>query len=185
MKVIGVTGLPGSGKGFLFDKAQENGAIVVNMGDRIREVAAERGTDVGITARKLREEQGQYVVAKLTINKINELLEKGLTTKVKAIPDGIPDMSFWQQRYYYYSQFDKGIQMDEECWWSVTPEIIAEYIAKLCPKDSVIVEGFAGSGGNVIQFSNFCKKVYAIDINNDRLNICKNNYLYLLIQTLL
>ena len=88
MKVIGVTGLPGSGKGFLFDKAQENGAIVVNMGDRIREVAAERGTDVGITARKLREEQGQYVVAKLTINKINELIEKNKEATTILI-DGI------------------------------------------------------------------------------------------------
>ena len=88
MKVIGVTGLPGSGKGFLFDIAEENGAIVVNMGDRIREVAAERGADVGTTARKLREEQGQYVVAKLTIKKINELIEENKDADTILI-DGI------------------------------------------------------------------------------------------------
>lgn len=88
MKVIGVTGLPGSGKGFLFDIAKENGAIVVNMGDRIREVAAERGADVGTTARKLREEQGQYVVAKLTIKKINELIEENKDADTILI-DGI------------------------------------------------------------------------------------------------
>ncbi|MCQ2977578.1 MAG: flagellar hook-basal body complex protein FliE [archaeon] len=88
MKVIGVTGLPGSGKGLIFDKAQEKGAIVVNMGDRIREVAAERGADVGVTARKLREEQGQYIVAKLTIKKIQELLEEKTDAKIILI-DGI------------------------------------------------------------------------------------------------
>lgn len=88
MKVIGVTGLPGSGKGLVFNKAQERGAIVVNMGDRIREVAAERGAEVGITARKLREEQGQYVVAKLTIKKIFELLESNVESKTVLI-DGI------------------------------------------------------------------------------------------------
>lgn len=26
----------------------------------------------------------------------------------------IPEMSFWNQRYYYYSRFDEGIQMDFE-----------------------------------------------------------------------
>lgn len=88
MKVIGVTGLPGSGKGFMFDKAQKNGAIVVNMGDRIREIATQRGTEVGITARKLREEEGQYVVAKLTIKKINELKENNKEAKTVLI-DGI------------------------------------------------------------------------------------------------
>jgi len=76
MKVIGVVGLPGSGKSLFFDMAQEKGAIVANMGDIIREKAAERGEDTGTTARKLREEQGQYIVAKLTILKIKEFLEK-------------------------------------------------------------------------------------------------------------
>ena len=50
-------------------------------------------------------------------------------------------------------------------WWSVTPEIIAEYTAKLAKKCTVI-DGFCGSGGNVIQFSKYCSKVYAIDITN-------------------
>jgi hypothetical protein len=32
---------------------------------------------------------------------------------------------FWLQRYYYFSKFDKGIMMDNESWYSVTPEEIA------------------------------------------------------------
>ena len=87
----------------------------------------------------------------------------------------VPDITFWYQRYYYYSKFDEGIKMDNESWYSVTPEIIAEYTAKLANKNSIIIEGFCGSGGNVIQFSKYCKKVYAIDIDEKKLDICKNN----------
>ena len=59
-------------------------------------------------------------------------------------------------------------------WWSVTPEIIAEYTAQLA-KGCSVIDGFAGSGGNVIQFSKFCNKVFAIDIDAQKLEICKNN----------
>ena len=59
-------------------------------------------------------------------------------------------------------------------WWSVTPEIIAEYTAKLA-KNCSVIDGFCGSGGNVIQFSKYCSKVYAIDIDPKKLEICKNN----------
>ena len=38
-----------------------------------------------------------------------------------------------------------------------------------------MIEAFAGSGGNVIQFSKHCKKVYAIDISQKKLDICRNN----------
>ncbi|WP_295722244.1 AAA family ATPase [uncultured Methanobrevibacter sp.] len=74
MKIIGISGMPGSGKSVISTKAEENGAIVVNMGDRVREEANKRNEDSRITAVKLREEQGEYVVAKLTINKIKEII---------------------------------------------------------------------------------------------------------------
>ena len=56
----------------------------------------------------------------------------------------------------------------------MTPEIIAEYTAKLARNCSVI-DGFCGSGGNVIQFSKYCSEVFAIDIDHKRMEICKNN----------
>ena len=56
----------------------------------------------------------------------------------------------------------------------MTPEIIAEYTAKIA-KGCTVIDGFCGSGGNVIQFSKFCKKVYAIDIDPKKIEICKNN----------
>ena len=85
-----------------------------------------------------------------------------------------PNEKFWEKRYYYYSKFDDGILMDEESWFSVTPEPIAKYIAKLI-YGKIVIDGFCGSGGNVIQFSKYCKKVYAIDIEKNKINICKNN----------
>ena len=56
----------------------------------------------------------------------------------------------------------------------MTPEIIAEYTAELA-KNCSVIDGFCGSGGNVIQFSKFCSKVYAIDIDPKKIEICKNN----------
>jgi trimethylguanosine synthase len=35
-------------------------------------------------------------------------------------------------------------------WYSVTPEELAVYTAEFC-KNKVIIDGFCGSGGNVIQ----------------------------------
>ena len=85
-----------------------------------------------------------------------------------------PNIKFWRQRYYYFSKFDKGIQMDKEAWYTVTPEEIAKYTAKLI-KGKTIIDGFCGCGGNVIQFSKYCSKVYAIDISESKLRMCKNN----------
>ena len=86
----------------------------------------------------------------------------------------VPNNKFWLQRYYYFSKFDKGIKMDKESWYSVTPEQIAKYTAKLI-KGKTIIDGFCGCGGNVIQFSKYCSKVYAIDISKSKLDMCKNN----------
>ena len=38
-----------------------------------------------------------------------------------------------------------------------------------------MIDGFCGSGGNVIQFSKYCSEVFAIDIDPKKLDICKNN----------
>jgi len=38
-----------------------------------------------------------------------------------------------------------------------------------------VIDGFCGSGGNVIQFSKYCSEVFAIDIDPKKLEICKNN----------
>ena len=62
MKVIGISGLPGSGKNLISTKASEKGFIVVNMGDCVREESLKRNEDSRVTAVKLREEYGLEVV---------------------------------------------------------------------------------------------------------------------------
>ena len=42
-------------------------------------------------------------------------------------------------------------------------------------KDCSVIDGFCGSGGNVIQFSKYCSEVFAIDIDPKKLDICRNN----------
>ena len=70
MRVIGVSGMPGSGKSIISDKCVEKGAIIVSMGDIIREEAKKRGETTGETAVNLRKEHGEYIVSELTIKKI-------------------------------------------------------------------------------------------------------------------
>ena len=77
MQVIGISGLPGSGKSLVSDIASEKGAIIVSMGDIIRQEANKRGETTKETAKNLRAEHGKYIVSELTIKKIKELESKG------------------------------------------------------------------------------------------------------------
>lgn len=73
-KVIGISGLPGSGKTLISTEAKKKGAIVVKMGDMVREEAKKRDEDSRVTAVKLREEHGKYAVAILTINRVKSII---------------------------------------------------------------------------------------------------------------
>ena len=134
---------------------------------------------------KIIEKENKLFLIKIQKVKIEdnfkELYEKGKEKnnnikyyKQKKEAGYLPEISFFYKRYYYYSKYDKGIKMDYESWYSVTPESIAKYIA-LLTRGKVIIDGFCGSGGNVIQFSKYGKKVFAIDIDKNKIDICKNN----------
>lgn len=64
-------------------------------------------------------------------------------------------VKYWCQRYLLFSRFDDGIKMDEEGWFSVTPEPIARHQASRCGSGTVI-DCFTGVGGNAIQFAKRC-----------------------------
>ena len=70
MQVMGISGMPGSGKSIVSEIAAERGAIIVSMGDIIREEAKKRGESSKETAVNLRKEFGEYIVSELTIQKI-------------------------------------------------------------------------------------------------------------------
>lgn len=60
---------------------------------------------------------------------------------------------YWFQRYDLFSKYDEGIRMDEEGWFSVTPEEIAAGQAERCSGAGVVIDAFTGVGGNAIQFA--------------------------------
>ncbi|PRW59904.1 trimethylguanosine synthase [Chlorella sorokiniana] len=86
---------------------------------------------------------------------------------------------YWLQRYSLFSRFDEGIQIDDQGWYSVTPEVIAKHhaeraVAALGP-DCVACDPFAGAGGNVIQFALHCTGVVAVEIDAGRMAMLRNN----------
>ena len=82
MRIMGVSGLAGSGKSFVSELATKRGAMIISMGDIIREEAKKRGESTGETAENLRKEHGQYIVAELTVKKIKKLLDEGLDKSI-------------------------------------------------------------------------------------------------------
>ncbi|KAF2887114.1 hypothetical protein ILUMI_19059 [Ignelater luminosus] len=83
-------------------------------------------------------------------------------------------VKFYTRRYSLFSKFDQGIKLDRESWFSVTPEKIAQNTAKRCQCDT-IVDAFCGAGGNTIQFAKTCKKVIAIDIDPQKVELARHN----------
>jgi dephospho-CoA kinase len=77
MKVIGVVGLPASGKGEFSKIAAGMGIPVIVMGDRIRAAVTAAGlepndTNFGATANRLRAENGMDAIARLCIPEIRK-----------------------------------------------------------------------------------------------------------------
>ncbi|XP_059285811.1 uncharacterized protein LOC132039326 [Lycium ferocissimum] len=81
---------------------------------------------------------------------------------------------YWCQRYLLFNKYDEGIKMDEEGWFSVTPEAIAKHHALRCGSGT-IVDLFTGVGGNSIQFAKRSKHVIAIDIDPKRIDLAQYN----------
>lgn len=100
----------------------------------------------------------------------------------KPIERGDKLYKYWCQRHNLFTRFDDGVLMDEEAWYSVTPEKIAMHIAdkmhhSLGTQNPVIMDAFCGVGGNLIQFAIVSPQVRVIgcDINPDRLRMAKHN----------
>ncbi|KAM5158394.1 trimethylguanosine synthase isoform 1-T1 [Mantella aurantiaca] len=108
-------------------------------------------------------------------------MKKNRKKKVSLPPEIAADphlAKYWAQRYRLFSRFDEGIKLDEEGWFSVTPEKIAEHIAqrvRQCIKNAVVVDAFCGVGGNAIQFALAGMRVIAVDIDPIKLELAYNN----------
>ncbi|KAL1525306.1 hypothetical protein AB1Y20_020167 [Prymnesium parvum] len=81
---------------------------------------------------------------------------------------------YWVQRYMLFSKYDDGIRLDQEGWFSVTPEVLAAHMAERCRCD-LLIDAFAGVGGNAIQFAYTCERVIAVDLDATRLHLARHN----------
>ena len=45
-------------------------------------------------------------------------------------PNDVHLKKYWKKRYYLFSKFDRGIKIDDESWYSVTPEPMSKHIAQ-------------------------------------------------------
>lgn len=86
--VLGIVGMPGSGKSAAADALSRMGVPVVVMGDVVREKAQRRGLEpspenVGRVMLRIREEEGPAVVAKRCVPKIEAL--RGRVVVVEGI----------------------------------------------------------------------------------------------------
>jgi dephospho-CoA kinase len=92
MTVIGIVGLPGSGKSEAANVARELGIPVVTMGDVVRQETADRGldpaSDHGAVAQALREEEGRDAIAKRSLPILEDHLADGPAVVVDGIRSG-------------------------------------------------------------------------------------------------
>uniref|UniRef100_A0AC35TFK9 Trimethylguanosine synthase n=1 Tax=Rhabditophanes sp. KR3021 TaxID=114890 RepID=A0AC35TFK9_9BILA len=84
---------------------------------------------------------------------------------------------YFNQRFRLFSRMNNGILLDREGWFSVTPEKIAIHIAErmVQQKGMIVLDGFAGVGGNAIQFALKGAFVYAIELDPTRLKCARRN----------
>ncbi|KAE9545624.1 hypothetical protein AGLY_001167 [Aphis glycines] len=115
----------------------------------------------------LKKEEWKDLKEKYAIEEMDRLGYSYLQSKPKLL-------KFWKKRYMLFSKFEKGIKLDEESWYSVTPEIISTHIAERC-SCYLIVDPFCGAGSNIIQFAKTCELVIAIDIDPKKIEIARHN----------
>ena len=65
--------------------------------------------------------------------------------------------------------------MDKESWFSVTPEILSEYLSNRIGYRGIILDLFAGTGGNSIQFAKMGNYVISCDKDFKKIECLKNN----------
>lgn len=100
--------------------------------------------------------------------------DKKMATETKMHHLPAPHPKYWGQRYKLFSKFDSGVQMDDEGWYSVTPEAIANHHASRCAC-ALACDLFAGAGGDIIALAKTCGRVLAIDNNHDRVGMAVHN----------
>ncbi|KAI0057341.1 S-adenosyl-L-methionine-dependent methyltransferase, partial [Artomyces pyxidatus] len=93
-------------------------------------------------------------------------------TEASQVPDHL--QKYFSQRTRFFSLYDSGCLLDDEGWYSVTPEAVADQIAERC-RCTTILDAFCGVGGNAIAFARTCERVIALDTSPTRLALARHN----------
>lgn len=102
--VVGLAGMPGSGKSLVVETARQKGYAVVVMGDVVREETLKRGLDqtpenIGKVMLDLREKGGDSVIADKCIPQIEQ------QESMKVIVDGLRSLSEVDAFKAHFSRF--------------------------------------------------------------------------------
>ncbi|ESK91336.1 tgs1 protein [Moniliophthora roreri MCA 2997] len=90
------------------------------------------------------------------------------------VPEPLKKYFFQRTRYFSLYSTPPGCLLDEEGWYSVTPERIANQIAERC-RCHTVLDAFCGVGGNAIAFAKTCQRVIALDTSPTRLALARHN----------
>ncbi|KAF7099926.1 hypothetical protein CFC21_101503 [Triticum aestivum] len=82
---------------------------------------------------------------------------------------------YWAHRHSLFSLYDRGVRMDAEGWYSATPEAIAAAQAARAAPAGLILDAFAGVGGNSIQFAARGCYVVAVEIDPHKVELARHN----------
>ena len=104
-------------------------------------------------------------------NLINQEVEKPIEKDLRR---------FYEKRYYLFSKYDRGIKIDNEGWYSVTPEHIAKHTAGRVNEvfgenNANVLDGFCGVGGNTIQFAKKCGFCVGVDLDPVKVEYTHHN----------
>ncbi|KAF5379482.1 hypothetical protein D9615_006637 [Tricholomella constricta] len=95
-------------------------------------------------------------------------------THASQVPEHLKKYFSQRNRYFSLYSTHPGCLLDEEGWFSVTPERVADQIAERCRCDTIL-DAFCGVGGNAIAFAKTCQRVIALDTSPTRLALARHN----------
>jgi tRNA/tmRNA/rRNA uracil-C5-methylase (TrmA/RlmC/RlmD family) len=110
-----------------------------------------------------------------------DILKSKIEKSYKQISISRRMRKFYRRRYQLFNKFDYGILMDNESWYSVTPEKTAYHIARKCfellkcKSDNLVLDAFCGAGGNAIQFAKYFDHVISSDKDWVKLQCAQHN----------
>ncbi|PFH34839.1 hypothetical protein BESB_068720 [Besnoitia besnoiti] len=79
------------------------------------------------------------------------------------------------KRLSLFHRFDRGVQLDADMWWSVTPEAMALQMASCCACP-LLWDAFGGVGGNAAHFARgFCGFVVCSELSPARVRMAQRN----------